>query len=121
MIDYKKLLIGAGFFLFAQGLSWYQTNGQFINTWMKENPILLSALMGIPVGVGYIFGTENIVAAFGGESLWASRILGFVTGVFTFSILTYLNLKEGINLKTAVILVLATVIVTLQVFWKIDK
>ena len=121
MIDYKKLLIGAGFFLFAQGLSWYQTNGQFINTWMKENPILLSALMGIPVGVGYIFGTENIVAAFGGESLWASRILGFVTGVFTFSILTYLHLKEGINLKTAVILVLATVIVTLQVFWKIDK
>lgn len=120
MIDYKKLLIGAGFFLFAQSLSWYQTNGQFISTWMKENPVLLSAILGIPIGIGYIFGTENVVAAFGGETLWASRILGFVTGVFTFSILTYLHVKEGINLKTAVILVLASVIVILQVFWKLE-
>lgn len=119
-MDYKKLLIGAGFFFFAQSLSWYQTNGQFISTWMKDNPILLSAMMGIPVGLGYIFGTENIVAAFGGETLWASRIFGFVTGVLTFSILTYLHVKEGVNLKTAVILVLASVIVTLQVFWKVE-
>ena len=119
MIDYQKLLIGTGCFLIAQSLSWYQTNGQFINTWMKDNPILVSAMMGIPVGLGYIYGTENIVNAFGNNSLWSARILGFVTGVFSFSILTYIHVKEGINLKTAVILGLATVVVILQVFWKV--
>jgi len=29
-------------------------------------------------------------------------------------------MKEGINIKTAVILVLATIILLLQVFWKIE-
>ena len=118
MINYKELLIGAGFFLIAQSLSWYQTNGQFISTWMKEHPVLTSALSGIPVGLGYIYGTSYIVSAFGGESLWASRLLGFATGVFTFSILTYIHVKEGITLKTGVILGLASLIVILQVFWK---
>ena len=120
MIESKKLILGACVFLFAQSLSWYQTNGQFINQWVKDNPILVSALTGIPVGLGYIYGTALIVDAFGGKSLWASRLIGFATGVFTFSILTYIHVKEGITLKTGVILALATTIVILQVFWKTD-
>ena len=121
MINYKDLLIGVGLFTVAQTLSWYQTNGQFINTWVKENPLIVSAVMGIPVGMGYIYGTTYIVEAFGGNTLWAARILGFVTGVTTFSILTYFHVKEGINIKTATILLLATAIVMLQVFWKIEE
>ena len=118
MINYKELLIGAGIFFLAQTLSWYQTNGQYINEWVRDHPITVSAISGIPVGLGYIYGTTYIVSAFGGESLWASRIFGFVTGVLTFSILTYIHIKEGITLKTGVILGLATLIVLLQVFWK---
>lgn len=118
MIEYKKLFIGAFFFLVAQSISWYQTNGQFINSWVKENPVIMSALTGIPVGLGYIYGTAFIVEAFGGKSLWASRLIGFATGVLTFSILTYIHVKEGITLKTGVILALASTIVFLQVFWK---
>lgn len=115
----KSLLIGAGLFLLAQSLSWFQTNGQFISTWWKEHPIIVSGLMGIPVGMGYIYGTTYIVAAFDG-TLWPARIIGFVTGIVTFSLLTFIFLKEGINLKTGVILLLATTIVLLQVFWKYD-
>ena len=114
----KELLIGAILFLLAQSLAWYQTNGQFISEWFKNNPIIVSALMGVPVGMGYIYGTAYIVEGFGG-TLWAARILGFVTGIITFSTLTYLHLNEGITLKTGVILLLATVIVILQVFWKV--
>ena len=120
MVNYKEMLIGLGFFVIAQTLSWYQTNGQFISTWIKEHPVIVSALMGIPVGLGYIYGTQYIVGAFE-DKLWAGRILGFVTGVTTFSVLTYFHLKEGINIKTATILLLATAIVILQVFWKIDE
>lgn len=116
-METRKLIIGALCFIVAQSLSWYQTNGQFISDWMKDNPLIVSALMGVPVGMCYIYGTSYIVGAFDG-SLWASRLLGFATGVFSFSILTYFHVKEGINLKTGVILALATIIVILQIFWK---
>jgi len=118
-MNIKSLLIGAGLFLFAQSLSWFQTNGQFISTWMREHPIIISALMGIPVGMGYIYGTTYIVEAFGG-TLWPARIFGFVTGILSFSLLTYIFMREGINIKTGIILILATAIVLLQVFWKYE-
>ena len=75
--------------------------------------------MGIPVGMCYIYGTTYIVESFNGQ-LWPSRLLGFATGIFSFTILTYLFMREGINMKTAIILLLATAIVLLQVFWKYD-
>ena len=116
-MDLKKLFIGAFCFLFAQSLSWYQSNGQFISSWIKDNPVIVALVFGIPVGLGYIYGTTYIVEAFEGK-LWSARLLGFATGVFSFTILTYFHLKEGITIKTATILALAAVIVCLQVFWK---
>lgn len=120
MINLKNLLIGLGFFLIAQTLSWYQTNGQFISNWMKDNPFIIALILGVPIGMSYIYGTTYIVSAFGG-TLWSARLLGFATGVFTFSILAFLHVKEGINIKTATILGLAFIIIILQIFWKIDK
>ena len=116
-MDYKKLLIGVLWFLLAQSLSWFQSNGQFISIWIKQHPIITAAIGGIPIGIGYIYGTTYIVEAFEGK-LWGARLLGFATGIFTFTILTYILMKEGISLKTATILGLASIIVILQVFWK---
>ena len=120
MNNLKELLIGFAFFIVAQSLSWFQTNGQFINDWIKEHPFIVAGLMGIPIGASYIYGTAYIVEAFNGD-LWPSRLLGFATGIFCFTLLTYIFMNEGINLKTAVILLLATVIVLLQVFWKTNE
>ena len=118
-MNYKALLIGALYFILAQSLSWFQTNGQFLNTWIKDNPFWVAAVMGVPVGMCYIYGTTYIVQAYDGQ-LWPSRLIGFATGIFCFTFLSYTFMKEGINLKTAVILILATFIVLLQVFWKYD-
>lgn len=120
VMQYNKVVLGLIIFTVAQTLSWYQSNGQFMNTWFKENPFLVALLMGVPIGLGYIYGTTYLVEAFDGE-LWPARLLGFATGILSFSALTYLHMKEGINIKTAVILVLATIILLLQVFWKIDE
>jgi hypothetical protein len=119
MTNYKDFFIGLILFLVAQSLAWYQTNGQFINNWMKDNPIIVSGLFGIPVGLGYIYGTSYTVSAFNG-TLWSARLIGFATGVSTFALLTYLYMNEGINIKTGVILLLAVTIVLLQVFWKVN-
>jgi hypothetical protein len=114
----KELLIGALLFFIGQLMAWYQTNGQFISPWIKNNPILISTIVGIPIGVLYIYGTKYVADYSDGE-LWPVRIVGFVTGILGFTLLTYLHLGENINLKTGVILGLATIIVLLQVFWKV--
>jgi len=118
-MNYKSLIIGSFLLLLGQSLSWFQTNGQFISEGIKNNPILTSLLGGIPIGLSYIYGTAYVVEAFNG-ALWSSRIIGFATGILIFSFLTYMFMKEGINLKTGVILSLATVIIILQVFWKYE-
>jgi len=50
--------------------------------------------------------------------LWPSRFIGFSTGIVTFAALTYIFMDEGINLKTAVSLVLALALIIIQLFWK---
>ena len=118
-MNVKSFIIGAGLFFIAQSLSWFQTNGQFLNNWVKEHPITVAGLFGIPVGMAYIYGTTYVVEAFDGK-LWPSRLTGFATGIFSFTILTYIFMKEGVNLKTGTILALATLIIILQVFWKYE-
>ena len=118
-MNYKTLTIGILLFLVAQTFAWFQTNSQFLSTWAKEHPILLSGLMGIPVGASYIYGTTYIVEYFNGQ-LWPARIVAFATGIFSFYFLTLIFMKEGINIKTGTILILASMIIILQVFWKYD-
>ena len=117
-MNYRALIIGALLFFLGQVLAWYQTNGQFISPWIKNNPILVSTIVGIPIGLLYIYGTQYVAEYSNGE-LWPVRIVGFVTGILGFTFLTYFHLDEGITLKTGVILTLMTTIVILQVFWKV--
>lgn len=119
MTEVRYLLYGLGWFLLAQSLSWFQTNGQFFSQWAKNNPIVVALVMGIPIGLSYIYGTSNIVTYFDG-TLWPSRLIGFATGIFSFTVLTYIIAGETINLKTATILTLAIIILILQVFWNYE-
>ena len=103
-------------FLLGQTLVWYQTNGQFISEWIKARPFLMS-LFGIPISYIYIYATRDLVTAFNGE-LWPQRLIGFAMGMIAFSFLTFIHLNQGITLKTAVTLALATAIVVIQIVWK---
>ena len=78
-MNWKLFISGMLLFLLGQTLAWYQTNGQFISTWIKEHPILVAAIGGIPVGYSYILGTTYLVQAFDG-AVWPSRLLGFSMG-----------------------------------------
>lgn len=113
----KELLIGASLFLIGQTIAWYQTNGQFINSWIKDHPLLISLLVGMPCGAAYIYGTTYLMESSGGL-LWPVRIIGFATGMITFGILTSFHLGEGITLKTGVMLSLAALIILIQTLWK---
>lgn len=115
-MNLRHLFLGLFLFLLGQIGAWYQTNSQFLSVWAKNNPWII-ALMGIPVSLVYIKATEYIALTFDGQ-IWPTRLLGFAMGILAFTCLTYIHLNEGITLKTGVILILASLIVLTQVFWK---
>jgi len=108
----KALLYTLLIFTVTQIAVWYQTNGQFISEWFKNNPFILS-LFGIPISFGYIYATKFAFEAFDGM-LWPGRLLGFAMGIIFFTILTNHYLGEGITPKVVVSLILATALVCIQ-------
>lgn len=116
MLDIRKLISGTLLFLLGQILVWYQINGQFISTWMKNHPLAVSFL-GVPISFVYIYATQHLVEAFNGE-MWPQRLIGFAMGMIAFSFLTWFHLNQAITLKTAVTLALALAIVVIQIMWK---
>jgi hypothetical protein len=112
----KNLFLGIGLFVIGQITVWFQTNGQFISPWIKSHPFIMS-LIGIPISLTYIWATTYIVEYYEGV-LWPSRLIGFATGILSFSFLTYMYLGEGLSLKTLITLILAIIIVLIQVFFK---
>jgi hypothetical protein len=116
-MNWKLFWIGCGWFAIAQSITWFTSNLQLVYPWLKTTKgIGLMVIASMPATIGYIMGTKHLYEAT--STLWSVRLLGFSMGVLTFTIWTYLIMKEGITMKTAVSLALSVVIVLLQVFWK---
>ena len=116
MHNISRLIQGVLLFLLGQILVWYQINGQFLSTWMKNHPIAVSFL-GVPISFVYIYATQYTVEAFNGE-MWPQRFIAFSMGMIAFTFLTWLHLNQGITLKTGITLILAIAIVLIQILWK---
>ena len=110
------LILCIGTFLLVQIITWFQLNGQFFNSWFKDNVFLLF-LMGIPISWLYIEATRLGFIAFDGL-IWPGRLLGFAAGMFTFAICANVFMGEGLTSKTIISLILATILTFIQVFWK---
>ena len=110
-----KLLAAMGLFLIGQTLIWFQTNGQFINKWAKDHPFWMACIFAIPISYAFIHATRLVVEYYDGL-LWPGRLIGFACGMIAFYVLTYYIMGEGLTMKTALTLVLASVIILIQVF-----
>ena len=53
-----------------------------------------------------------------GGLLWPARFIGFGVGMIIYAIMVNYHFNEGINLKTAISLVLALILICIQVLWK---
>jgi len=109
------------FFIFtiytlSQVFTFYQLQGHLWNKWIKDHPFLMS-LLGLPIGYLTILASREMVSLFSGHT-WPNRIIGFVLGVFVFSIMAWLILKEPITTKTMVCLALCFSVLCIQLFWK---
>ena len=116
MVKGMELMVGMVLFLLGQVLVFYQINGQFLSSWMKEHPYWVS-LFGLPISFIYIYATKYLVEAFDGE-LWPQRLIGFAMGMLAFAVLTVVHFNQAITIKTAVTMVMALGIVLIQIIWK---
>lgn len=111
-----KLVIGIVCFSLAAIITWFQINGQFLWKSFKENTFLVT-LLGIPISYFYIWATKYTVEHMGGI-LWPSRFIGFGIGIVIYAILVGIFFNEGINLKTAISLTLAILLILIQILYK---
>ena len=116
MNNLKSLLLGIMFFMLGQVFTFYQLNGQFIWKWVEKNPLLVS-LLGIPISLIFISATKYTVIAFD-HIMWPQRFIGFASGIFIYAWGTYYYFNQAIDVKTAISLGLALVLIGIQVFWK---
>lgn len=116
MIKIGDLLIGAGMFLIAHIMTFYQLNGQFIwKSFQKHEWVV--ATFGIVLSFFYIWGTKYTVSGMGGL-LWPARFIGFGIGMIIYALFVGYHFNEGISAKTLVSLCLALLLVCIQVLWK---
>ncbi len=108
----KNLLICFLCIAVAQTIVWFSVNAQFLNEWFKKNIILMS-ILGMPVTFLVIKANEYGFTHF--NKLWPLRFVGFSIGIIIFAILTYFYMKEGINFKTIISLILAMCILIIQI------
>ena len=112
----KYLLISIGFLIIAQVLTFFQLQSQFIWSWAKEHPILMS-LFGVPTSYFFLMFTKYCVNYFDGL-IWPGRLIGFAIGAIIFAILAYYVFNENLTPKTIICLILAMIILSIQIFWK---
>ena len=116
MSKLTALILCIGTFLLVQLFTWFQLNGQFVWPWFKNNAFIL-CLFGVPISYLYIEATRLGFIAFDGL-IWPGRLLGFAAGMLTFAVCANVFMGEGLNTKTIVSLILATILTVIQVFWK---
>ena len=117
-MNWKFFLIGCSYFAIAQSITWFTSNLQLMYPYFKTlKGIAWLVLLAMPASVGYMMATKYLYTAMD-NSLWSVRLIGFSMGVFSFTILTYLFMNEGLNVKNSITLALSVIIVLLQVFWK---
>jgi hypothetical protein len=113
----NKIILAMLLFAFAQITSWFINNGQFINKWVHDHPILISVISSAPVTYAFIYATRYSAEYFDGQ-VWPGRFIGFGLGIISFTVLTYIFLGESITMKTAISLVIAGTLLSIQIFWK---
>jgi hypothetical protein len=96
-------------------VSFIQLQGQIAWRFPRENPYVMM-LLGLPISLIYITTTKLFNEYYGAN--WPGRLIGFGVGIIIFTIMSWLILKEHPTLKTMACLLLASMIVALQIFWK---
>jgi hypothetical protein len=112
-----KLVYGILLFTLGQIIVWFQSNGQFMWPWFKQNTLLIAIIGGSTASYVLIKATALIYEHYN-KLIWPGRFIGFSVGMLVFSYLTWALMNEGINTKTMISILLSILLICVQLFWK---
>lgn len=99
----------------AQVISFVQLQGQLAWKFPREHPMIMM-LLGLPISYIFIKTTKLFNEHY--EANWPGRLIGFGVGIIIFTIMSWIVFREHPTPKTIMCLLLASVIVLIQIFWK---
>jgi len=100
----------------GQVISFLQVQSQFFWEWSKNHPYIMS-LLGLPLSYLLILSVRYCAMGFGGQ-IWPGRLIGFAIGAIVFTVLSWVIMKEPLNTKTIICLILSSAILGVQIIWK---
>ena len=112
-----NFILGIIYAVIAQVLTFVQLQGQFKWDWMKEHPLIVACIGGVPISLLYIFSVKHLVVAYDGEK-WPSRLIGFAVGAIVFTVMSWSWFREPLTTKTLLCLGLSVCILAVQLLWK---
>ena len=113
----NDLLLGLLCFAGGHFLTFFQLNGQFLETnWFRKNEFGV-AVAGVAISYFYMYGTKFTVSGMEGL-LWPARFIGFGIGMILYAFMVSYFFNQGITFKTLVSLILCVSLISIQVFWK---
>jgi hypothetical protein len=112
----KNILLGVFFITLAQTIAWFQQFAQIKWPWFKDHLWILVMVLGIPTSYLFIWGAQHLYSDM--SSVWSVRLTQFSIGMFVVLGLTYFVMNESLTLKNIICIILATIIVLIQSFWK---
>ena len=113
----KNLITGSLICALAQLIVWFQTNLQFMWPATKPYRLPIAIFCGSIISYLFMLGVADLAQYFEGK-LWPSRLIPQAIGTIIFSIMTWFIMKQGIDTKTLICLILAFSILGIQLFWK---
>lgn len=112
----KNILLGVIFITLAQIFAWFQQFAQMKWPWFKDNLWTLVLILGIPTSYLFIWGAQYLYSDM--PSVWSVRLTQFSIGMFVVLGLAYFIMGESLTLKNLICVILATIIILIQTFWK---
>jgi len=113
----KQIATGIGICIFGQILVWIQMNAQFIWPWTRNYLWVMAIIFGTITTYLFMYGFGAIARGFG-DDIWAARLITNATSICIFTILTISVMKQGLDIKNIICIILSFIIVGIQFFWK---
>ena len=113
----KNIWIGLFYCVIGQILVWVQTNSQFVWPSVMRYKLLIAIIGGTIISYVFMSGAAEIVRGSDGQ-IWPARLIPTASGTIVFTCMTWFFMKQGVDVKTAVCILLSLTILAIQIYWK---
>ena len=118
-MNYTKISLAILLLVISNILSWYSLNLQIISKWWENKQVLTVLLFSVPIGLCVVYSHKILYFSLSNSTSWSPKFISGSLSLLTYSIMSWVIVHESpFQTKTLMCLVLASIIMLIQIFWK---